>query len=365
MASLDNIEAIQKLDEENILGNTQDFPDQIEKCWQSWKKIALPTHFINSKSILILGIGGSGIGAALTASLAERMANIPVITLRDYDIPGWVDKNTLVIGVSYSGDTEETLSAFSQATKKTDKLITISTGGQLASLGSQHKALHYQINYGSQPRAALGYSLTSLLSIMAKLKFLEISEDDISETLILLRGMLKKIDVNVSASHNEAKLLAEKIFGKIPIVIGAGTLSEVARRWKGHFNENAKSAAYFEILPEMNHNALVGLEYPKNLGEEIFVIILESKYDHPRTKLRQQVTTQILQRRRINYETIMLQPSGNIYAEMFQMILLGDFAAYYLAILNNVAPNPVEIINFFRDKLAEVPFEGRNDGKNN
>lgn len=354
---MDNLEVIRQLDAENILGNTQDFPDQVEKCWQDWQKIALPTHFINVKNVLIMGIGGSGIGAALVASLAEKMSPIPVTVVRDYDVPLWVDKNTLAIGVSYSGNTEETLSAFSQAGQKTDKLITISTGGKLASLGSQHKAPHYQINYGSQPRAALGYSFTSLLAIFAKLKFLEISADDISEALILLRGLLKKINAEVPAGRNEAKLLAEKIYGKIPVMIGSGALSEVARRWKGHFNENAKSAAYFEIMPEMNHNALVGLEYPKGLAEKIFVVILESKYDHPRTKLREQITAQILQRRRIPYETVMLQPTGSIYAEMLQMILLGDFVAYYLAILNNVAPEPVEIIAFLKDKLAEVPYK--------
>lgn len=358
MSNLDNIEFIKKLDADNILGNFQDFPEQVEECWESWKKIALPTHYINTKNILILGVGGSGIAAGLAATLTEQ-SNTPVYVLRDYNIPGWVDKNTLVIGLSYSGNTEETVESFTQAIKKTDKLITISTGGKLASLGSQHRALHYQINYGAQPRAAIGYSLVSLLAIFNKLKFLEISDDDIKETVILMRGLIKRIDADVPTNRNIAKLMAQRTLGKIPVVLGSGTLAEVARRWKQDFNENAKSASYFEVIPEMNHNSLVGTEFPKDLGKYIFVIILQSNFDYPRNKLRASITAQILTRRRVLYETVMLQPAGNIYAEMFQMILLGDFVTYYLGILNNTNPSPVEIVNFLKDKLAEVPFERR------
>jgi len=357
MPNLDSIDAIRKLDQEDILGNTQDFPLQIEDCWKEWQRIAIPVHYINSKAILILGMGGSGIGAALIASIAEKISKIPVTVLKDYDIPDWVDRNTLVIGVSYSGNTEETLESFYQASQRTDKMITISTGGKLESLGTQSKAIHFKINYSSQPRAAFGYSFTSLLAIFSKLHFIEITDDEIKESISLLKGLLKRIDVDIPTAQNNAKLLAHRIQGKIPVIIGSGTLAEVARRWKGHINENAKNAAYFEVLPEMNHNALVGLEFPKDLSQKLIFIVLQSKYDHPRNKLRQNIVVQIMQQRKIECETVLMQPPGNFLAEMLQTILLGDFVAYYLAILNNVAPEPVKIINFLKDKLNEAPFE--------
>lgn len=357
MANLDNLAQMKALDQENILGNIQDFPDQVEKCWSDWKKIALPTIFINAKSILILGMGGSAQGGGIVADLAKLTSPIPIVSLRDYDIPGWVDKNTLVITASYSGNTEETINGLSQAVKKTDKLITISTGGQIYSIGSQHKALHYQIHYGSQPRAALGYMFTAILAIFKKLNLVEITDRDEQESVLLLRALRKKIDAEIPERNNNAKIFAQKLLGRIPIVYGSGILSEVARRYKGQFNENAKTISYFDILPELNHNSLVGLDFPDNLKQKLYFIILESKYDHERNKIRQKITAQILEQKRIPYETIMMQPSSNPLAEVLQTIYFGDYVSYYLSILNNIAPNPVEIIKFLKDKLAEKPFE--------
>ena len=357
MANLDNINAMKELDRENILGNIQDLPDQVEKCWEDWKKVAVPTSFITAKSVLILGMGGSAQGGGIVASLARESSNIPIYILKDYDIPGWVDKNTLVIAASYSGNTEETISALMQAVKKTDKIITISTGGKVYSIGSQNKALHYRIHYGSQPRAAIGYGLTSIMAIFKKLGLLEITDDDIREAVLLMRALRKKLDVEIPERRNSAKMIAGKIFGKIPIVWGAGNLSEVAYRIKGQFNENAKSVSYNEIWPELNHNALLGLDYPNDLKQKIFFLVLVSKYNHPRTLLRENIMTQILQQKKLNYETIMLQPAGNPVAEMWQILYYGDYISYYLAMLNNVAPEPIEIINFLKNKLAEVPME--------
>ena len=353
MANLDNIQAMQNLDRENILGNYQDFPDQVEKCWSDWQKIALPTPYINAKSILILGMGGSAQGGGIVAGLAEKRSSIPIVMLRDYTLPGWVDKNTLVIAISYSGDTEEPIEALTQAVKLTEKIITISTGGKIYSIGSQNRALHYQIHYGSQPRAALGYSLTAVLAIFKKLNLIEISDDDIKEAVLLLRALQKKIDVSVPERRNMAKLLVQRISGKIPIIFGSGNLSEVARRFKGQFNENAKSASYFEIIPELNHNSLVGLEYPSDIKQKLFFLILQSKYGHSRNILRENITAQILEQRKLSYESIMVQPSGSEISEIMQMIMLGDFISYYLAILNNVQPNPVEIISVLKSKLAQ------------
>lgn len=356
MANLDNTKAIQQLDRENMLGNIQDFPDQVEKCWADWQKISIPTHYINAKSILILGMGGSAQGGGIVANLAEKESKIPIVSLRDYDIPGWVDKNTLIIAASYSGNTEETLTGFIQASKITDKLITIATGGKLESLGSQKKSIHYQIHYGSNPRAAMPYILTSILAIIKKLNVMEISDDDIKEAVLLLRALQKKIDIEIVERRNSAKVLATKLQGKIPVIIGGGTLTDVARRWKGQFNENSKNLAYFEILPEVNHNALLGLESPEALKKNVFFIILGSKYDHERNKIRQNLTASILQQKRYNVETVMIQPSGNPISETLQTILFGDYVSYYLAILNDVQPAGNGMIDEFKDKLNEKPL---------
>lgn len=363
MANLDNIKAMQELDLDNILGNIQDLPNQVEKTWEQWRQIPLPTHYVNAKSVLILGMGGSAQAGSIVSALAHQSSPIPIEVLRDYEIPGWVDKNTLIIASSYSGETEETIEALSAAAKLTDKIITLSTGGRIYSIGSRSKALHYQIKYSAEPRAALGITLTAVLAIFKKLNLIELTDDDLKETALLLRALRKKIDVEIPERRNIAKVLAGKINGRFPIIYASGNLTEVARRVKGQFNENAKTASYYEIIPELNHNSLVGLEFPSELRQKIFVLILQSKYDHQRNRLRQNITAQILEQKKIPYETMLIQPAPNPVSELFQVIMLGDYISYYLAMIYNVAPNPVKIVEFLKAKLAEEPFFGSSDKK--
>lgn len=356
MANVDNIGEIKRLDKDNILRNIQEFPEQCEQCWQDFKKFALPTSFIQAKNVLLCGMGGSGIGGALVQDLA-RLSGIPIISWSDYDLPGFVDKETLVIITSYSGNTEETISSYKKAAERTNKIIAITTGGKIGSLSTNYRNPIYKINYGSEPRAALGYSFTAILAIFAKLNIIELKDDDFAESIILLKGLQKKIDISILRASNNAKLLADKLVDKIPILYGSGTLSAVARRWKGNFNENSKSASYFEIIPELNHNSLVGLEFPKDLKSKLFVIILQSKFDHPRNRLRQNITAQILQKNRIDYDYLLLEPSPTPLSEILQVIHFGDYVSFYLAMLNNTPPDPVSIIEFLKDKLAEKPFD--------
>lgn len=357
MANLNNLSEMQNLDRDNILKNIQEFPEQCERCWKDWQKIALPTSFIQAKSVLFCGMGGSGIGGAIAAKLVQD-AKIPLITWNDYGLPGFVNKDTLVIATSYSGNTEETISTLKAAAEKTQKIITISSGGKLASLASNFRVPAYKIDYGSEPRAALGYTLTSILAILSKLSIQKIADEEFREAILILRGLQKKIDVNIPENANNAKILARKLFGRLPVVYGAGVLAPIASRWKGEFNENAKTASYCEVIPELNHNSLVGLEFPANLRQKIFVVILQSKYDLSRNRLRENLTGQILVRSRIEHDFVLLEPSPSQLAEVFQMIHFGDYVSYYLAMLNNVEPNPVSIIKFLKEKLAEKPMDG-------
>jgi glucose/mannose-6-phosphate isomerase len=351
--NLDDLNSYSTIDQENILQNTNELPDQVTQAWSEMKQFVIPTHYMQVTNVCLLGIGGSAMGADLVRTLALSQFKAPVTVVRDYDLPAYVNSKTLVIGVSYSGNTEETLTAFEQAAKRGAKLVAIATGGKLESLASKFKAPFYKISYGAQPRAALGFSFTAQLAIFAKLGFVEVKDVDIDEAIELTRNLQGKIRAEVPENRNIAKQIAHRIQGKIPIVYGSGTLQEVARRFKGQFNENAKSASYFEVLPELNHNALVGTEFPAKLGSTIFVIILQSHYDHPRNKIRQAITMQILQKRSIEYESILIEPPGNPVAEMLQSIMMGDYISYYASLLNGVDPTPVEIITYLKDQLAK------------
>lgn len=356
MANIGSSESISKIDSEGFLQCIQEFPDQVERAWNDWKGIPLPTRFIQAKNILIAGMGGSSIGGAIAAGLAPN-SSIPMVMWRDYGIPAWVNKDTLVIATSYSGNTEETLDCVHKAAKKTDKIITICAGGELDVLSRKYRTTHYKVNYGGQPRAAMGFLMTAVLAAFSKLKLVELSDDDVKEAIILARAMQKKIDANVPTPNNNAKLFALKLQDKIPVVIGSGTLAAVARRWTIDFNENAKFAAYFQELPEMNHNALVGTEFPKNLGQKIFVSVLMSKFDHSRNQIRENTIVQVFQKRRIPYETFMFTPAPTPFAEVLQFALFSAYTSFYLAMINESDPSQIEMVDFLKEKLAEKPME--------
>lgn len=356
MANIDSVEAILKIDKDGFLNNTQEFPDQCERCWADWKNIPLPARFVQAKNILITGMGGSSIGGALVAGLAKN-ANIPVVIWRDYGIPGWVNKDTLVVAISFSGNTEETLNSFKLATTKTDKLVTIARGGDLEVLSRKYKTTHYTINYQGQPRASFGFLFTSVLAVFAKLKLIELSDEDFAETVVLLRGLQKRIDIQVPTANNPAKLLAKKLDDKIPVVYGSGILEEMTRRWCNEFGENSKVAAFTQVIPEMNHNTFNGVEFPKNLGQRVFVIMLESRYDHPRNKIRHSVVMQVLDKHRIPYESLDMDPAPTPLAELLQYVLFGAYVTLYLGIMYDSDPTQIDVVHFLKDKLAEKPFE--------
>ena len=356
MANIDNIDEIKKIDQDGFLQSLQEFPEQCERCWKDWQSIPLPARFVQTKNIFITGMGGSNIGGALVAGLSSDI-KIPVVIWRDYGVPGWVNKDTLVIAISFSGNTEETIDSLKKAAEETDKLITIASGGELDVLSRKYKTTHYKINYLGQPRSSFGFLFTSTLAIFAKLKFLEISHDDFREAMILLRGLQKKIDANVFTSSNQAKLLAKKLVDKIPIVFGSGPLERMARRWCNEFGENSKTASFFQIIPEMNHNTLNGVEFPKNLGKIIFVLILQSKFDHPRNLIRQNVSVQVLDKHNIPCETLMIEPAPTPLAEIIQFTLMGAYVSYYLGILYDADPSKIPVVDFLKEKLAEYPVK--------
>lgn len=353
MGVLDTEGLVKKYDVSGMLQSIDDFVDQIENAWKLMKSFSVPTHYIKCNKILILGMGASGIGGESALYLSLGYCKAPIIVHKDYELPGYVDSSTLVIAVSYSGNTEETLDVFAKAGDRGAKLIAISGGGKLEALCRKYKAPLFKVEYGAAPRAAYGYLFTAVLAILHKLDFMSLGQNEIEEAIKELRQYQKKICFISPTSQNPAKQLAQKIEGRIPVMMGGGSLTSVAKRWKTQINENSKQTAYFEIFPELCHNAIVGLDYPKKLSEKIFVILLESEFDHPRNRIRQSVLHQILRKKGVSYEVINIDKSQSPLIEMLMMVMLGDYVSFYLGMINNVDPSPVDMIVFLKDKLAE------------
>lgn len=343
--------SLKAVDPTNMLDRIRELPIQVLEAWDAVQGLELPASYGATAHVAVLGMGGSAIGGDLAGSLARPTCAVPLSVLRDYDLPAWVDQNTLVIASSYSGNTEETLSAFAQARERGCKLVAITTGGKLAAAAEAAGAPVFRVGYQAQPRAALGYSLTPLVGILQLVGLLDDQTPAITEAAQVMQGLQREIDHAVPESRNEAKQMARRLHGQVVVVYGAGVLTEVARRWKGQINENAKTWAFFESFPELNHNAVLGYEHPRDLSGRLAVVILASASDRPRVTIRQRVTKELLEQSGIAVEHVAARGERPL-AQMLSAIHYGDYVSFYLALLNGVDPSHINAINYLKDVLS-------------
>jgi glucose/mannose-6-phosphate isomerase len=352
--NLDDQDTLRQLDPQGMADRIAEMGQQMEEAGSLVDAFPHPgQEYARARNIVILGMGGSAIGGDLVRSLMDYEATIPVIVSRDYRPPGFTGTDTLVIASSYSGGTEETLSATRVALDRRAKVVAVTTGGPMADMVGAQGMPVLRFEYASQPRAALGFSFALLLGLMAKLGYLSQADVDMSGAIAMAKSLASSMGPAMPLDSNPAKQLATRLHGKLPVVYGAGILSEVARRWKGQFNENSKSWAYFEQLPELNHNAVVGYEYPPELAAQIHVVILSSSTYHVRVAERVRITSEILDKRGVSHETVEAEGVTPL-AQMVNAILTGDYASYYLATLNGTDPTPVSTIDFLKDQLGRV-----------
>ena len=353
MVNLDDPEVYQRLDPANMLAQLHGLPQQCRNAWHKAKDFELPLDYADTDKIVILGMGGSAIGGDLVRSLASSTEKLVIFVHRDYDLPGFLDDRTLVIASSYSGNTEETLSGFSWALERKCKKLVMTTGGKLKALAEAAKIPVFTIDHVSQPRAALGYSLIPLIAFLRKLDFLEDRPTEVEAMVESLETLLGELREIVPTSSNQAKQLAAKLHGKIAVIYGAGILSDVARRWKTQINEASKAWAFHETFPELNHNAVVGYQFPPELASKIFVVLLRCPSIHPRTLIRYQVTSELLEQNGVSHQIIDSHGESEL-SQMMSLVFLGDWVSYYLAILYEVDPTPIKAIDYLKKRLSEA-----------
>jgi len=353
MIDLNNWDLLHEIDPDDMLGRIAELPQQCRDAWAKVQSLELPIKYRQTNKIVILGMGGSAIGGDLLRTLAEPECAVPIAINRDYTVPAFVNAETLVIASSYSGNTEETLAAFEEARGRGAALLAITTGGKLAQQARELGVPLLIFSYKSQPRAALGYSLVSLIGIVQKLGFIRDKTTDLEEAVVVMDALQEEIRETVLSAQNPAKQLAKRLYGHLPVVYGSGYLAEVAHRWKTQFNENAKAWGFFEQLPELNHNAVLGYQFPPDLAEKMVVVMLTSSLDHPRNKVRFQVTQEILARQSVACEVVSARGQSPL-AQMLSAIHFGDYVSYYLAMLYGVDPAPVPVINYLKERLAQL-----------
>jgi len=350
--NLDDVKIYKENDPEGMLERIKELPMQCRQAWQAAMDFKLPAGFTGIDKVVVLGMGGSAIGGDLVRSLVQSESAVPVIIHRDYGLPAFVDANTLVIGSSYSGNTEETLSGFEPALKTKAKKLAMTTGGKLQEIAEANDIPVFRINYKAQPRAALGFSFLPTLGVMQKLGLVKDKSKDVDETVKVLESLSARLDEKSPLSGNPAKQLARRLYGCLPVVYGAGIASEAAHRWKTQINENSKAWGFYEVFPELNHNATVGYPFPKEVAQKIRVVLLRSPLFNERVKLRYDVTCELLKRAGVAYEFVDGEGKSAL-SQMMSLVMMGDFASYYLAILYGVDPSPVEVISYLKDQLAK------------
>ena len=328
-----------------------EFPLQIENAVRLAKESRLPLVPRRVRNIVVTGLGGSAIGGDLVRSFVADELAIPFIVNRHYFLPEFVDKHSLVIVSSYSGNTEETIAAHEDAAKRKAQVLCITSNGETERLAKRYRHPTIIIPKGFPPRAALGYSFFPLLVALARLRLVKSKDKEIRETIGLLK---EKSERYGSFNDNEAMRIADQLYGKIPVVYSAAEwFDSVNLRWRGQFCENAKVLAFGHVVPEMNHNELVGWKVLKDQMKDTAVLFLRDRGIHPRVLVRMDIMKTIIAQ--YTDTVVEVESEGtSLLARMFSLIYLGDWASFYLAILNKVDPTPVKVIDYLKGELARV-----------
>jgi len=356
VTDLDNIKEIEKIDKSGMMDLLAGFPQQCAKAFSIGKDFRVPQPYISAgyKNIVFSGLGGSAIGADLLRSYLIDDMEIPVLVSRDYSPPGFLGRDTLFLACSYSGDTEEVLSSYSEAKRKGAGIIVMTSGGKLATLAKEDGVPVVYIPAGIPPRAALGYSFFGWLDVLSKLGFIGDRMRDVEEAIADMNDFRDNaVGPQVPAVKNPAKKIAKDLNGKYVIIYSAAKhIDSVASRWRGQIEENAKTLASTHIFPEMSHNEIVGWDGPKALLKDFAAVILRDESEHPRVAKRIETVRSMIEKKT---KVIELRSGGrNLLSRMFNLIITGDFVSCYLAVLNGADPTPVENIVYLKKELAKL-----------
>lgn len=349
---LDQSGEYERLDPSGIGQRIAALPEQMDEAWDAGSRLALPWGAGDVDRVVVLGMGGSGIGGSLLAAWAVAAgAKTPVMVVRGYTPPAYVDARSLVLASSNSGNTEEILSGTDAVIAAGAKVVVMTTGGKLLEVAKQHRLPAFTYSYTGEPRSALGWSFASLLAICGRAGVLPDAGADLRGATEHMRSLRREISAEAPEASNAAKQLARRLNGKLPAFIGAEALTPVAYRWRTQVNENAKSWGIADELPEMNHNAQAGYGLAKEILPLLHVVFLRHASAHPRIALRVGATSETM--REAGVETEILEvPGPSVLTQMLWAVHFGDFASYYLSVLNGVDASPVPGIESLKRVLA-------------
>jgi glucose/mannose-6-phosphate isomerase len=347
---LENPEKIKQIDKSNMLNFCLNMCRHYQESSDMAESILI--NYPKPNNIIITGMGGSAIGGDLLKDWAKDKIQVPIEVNREYHLPAYANEKTLVLVTSYSGDTEETLSAFLDAIKRKCMIYCISSGGALVENAERLNIPYLQVPAGMPPRAALPYMLMPLLTILEKLKLVSGLAKELDEVLPILEQIERENAANTPVKDSLTKTLAANLEGFIPVVYGFGIYCSIARRFKQQLNENAKMVAKWDNLPEFNHNEIVGYEKSENIADGFAAIFIRDPKEPTEIKSRIETTKSIMEPTGISIYDVCSQGQSSL-ARMLSIIAIGDFVSIYLAILRGIDPTPVQTINKLKGELQK------------
>ncbi len=352
MTPLDSMPAIRRLDRSDMLDLIAELPSHFDEGYATGQRLRVPGA--RPAQVLFIGMGGSAISGDLVKSLLTARARVPISVQRTYDLPAWVGPQTLVIASSYSGDTEETLSAYGQARRRGARLVAVTSGGQLARLARRDGVPWGVVPPGLPPRAALGYLAGTPLGFLGRAGVSPLTAAHLQAATAAMARTMRAWAPEVPARRNLAKQLANRLLGRLVVLYGAdGGWEAVVARWRGQLAENAKTLASSHLFPEMNHNEVNGWEFPPRLLRQCAVLLLTDWDLHPRVQQRMTITTQIIRTSGALVLPVAV-PGPTPVSRLLSMIALGDYLSVYLALLHRVDPTPVARVTYLKRHLQRT-----------
>ena len=352
---LDDLNAIAELDGEDVLCAVERFADQCREGWEIGRGTEGLPEVIGVDSIVVLGMGGSGVSGDVAQVVVEPRLPFPFRTIKSYGpLPEWIGRNTIVFAVSYSGNTEETIAALQEVHERGARAVAVSSGGTLADMARDYGLAHVRIPPGLQPRASLGYLTMPLLGALVQIGLVPDLQDDVGEAVEVLRELAESCHRKRPEADNPAKKLARSLIGSVPVVYGGAGIGAVAAyRFKCDLNEYGKTPAFWHELPELDHNEIVGWHKLAELTAKNFVVVLlRDELEHERVALRFDITRRLIEGN--VKDVIELRSRGQSpLARLLSLILLTQLASIYVGLGYGVDPGPVEVILELKNELAQ------------
>jgi glucose/mannose-6-phosphate isomerase len=355
-AVLDDLVQIRKIDKNDMLSFCLNAYEHYGKAGKLGGRVSV--DFGKPQTIIVAGMGGSAIGGELLKDWAEDRITVPIEVCRGYSLPRYAGKHTLVFVVSYSGETEESLSVFLDAIKRKCTIVCISSGGELLKFAEKLSVANIRVPPGMAPRATLPYLFIPSLSVLEKVGLVSSVYPEISEAVKVLRLVGNENSPVKPLNSNFSKTLAAAISGTVPVVYGFSFYRSVAQRFKTQFNENSKVPAKWEFFPELNHNEIVGWEEIGSLSEHFSVILIRDVDEPIEICQRIEITKELIHEKTVRLYEIWSKGKSRL-AKMCSTVCVGDFTSVYLALLHGVDPTPVRTIGLLKERLTRTGLKAR------